>query len=139
MQFQSEHPEPTEDGGYLPLEQLADQPSAAGGLAGQRAAGGSTRRTRSGTRSRRRGALYRAMLSFAVGAGIAAWIPFSFTFLGSSPAPAPALVTASNAGQHPVVVTRTSTGQVVQSPSTASQIASAPAGSTPTLIATRSS
>jgi hypothetical protein len=64
---------------------------------------------------RRRPSLYRTVLSIAVAALVAAWLPFSVIYVDAlnKRAAAPATVVASKSGRA-VVITRTSGGQTVQ-------------------------
>jgi len=128
------------DSGYVPLEALDEPRAAAGGPAGERAAGAVPRKRRRAARApeTRRRPLRRSASSVLVAATLAAWIPFSVAYLGSTP-PAASVptVTVSNSGGHPVVTTRTSTGQVLRTPSTASTPGTAVASVAP--ISTRAS
>jgi hypothetical protein len=78
---------------------------------------------------RRRPSLYRTVLSIAVAVLVAAWLPFSVMYVDAlnKRAAVPATVVSSKSGR-PVVVTRTSGGQTVQTgaPTTAGKPAPAP-------------
>ena len=62
---------------------------------------------------RRRRSLHRTVLSLAVAAVVAAWLPFSVFYFGALAKP-PAISTVAVKNGHPVVITRTSSGQLVR-------------------------
>jgi hypothetical protein len=70
------------------------------------------------TPPRRRSSLYRTVLGVAVAALLAAWLPFSVMYVNAVQKSAVASVTLK-AG-HPVLTTKTSGGQVVQTAAPAS-------------------
>jgi hypothetical protein len=115
-------------GGFVGLERLRDDPARHG--PGDLSPG---RRPSGGRRTWRRSAL-----GVLVAATLAAWLPFSYLYLGSAPPPAPTLAVASSSG-HPVVTTRTSTGQIIRSPAAVSQGTTGATLVAATPVATRAS
>ncbi len=85
----------------------------------------------------RRPSLYRTVLSIAIAALVAAWLPFSVMYVEAlnKRAAVPATVVTSKSGR-PVVITRTSGGQTVQ---TAPPAATGKPTQAPIPVATRPS